>query len=143
LYDCAGQLITYPAMMAPVHGGWVAIDTSDAQVRAVIELQIPATDPLVSANQAPTLQLRVGSALPMDPSRVRIGELSCHFVVPENGECRVPQSDAKQCLYGVPKERCYYPVRAEFSLDEVPLLDDMVVLRVGDSQTHVLAFQQP
>jgi hypothetical protein len=142
LYDCAGELITYPAMMAPVEGGWVAVDTSNSQIRAVVELQVSSADPMVSANNAPVLQLRVGSAAPLDPNRVRIGNINCHYMVPERADCRGLQDDPKHCIYGAPEERCYYPVRAEFPLEEVPLLDDLVVLRVGDSQTFVLAFRR-
>ncbi len=142
LYDCAGELITYPAMMAPVEGGWVAVDTSGSQVRAVIEIQVPSTDPAVGPTTAPILQLRVGNAAPMEPSRMRIGSLNCHYMVPERGECRDLQGDPKHCVYGAPEERCYYAVRAEFPLEEIPLLDDLVVLRVGEAKTYVLAWRQ-
>jgi hypothetical protein len=142
LYDCAGKLITYPAMMAPVEGGWVAVDTSGYQIRAVVEIQVPSTDPDVGPTTAPLLQLRVGDGVPLEPGRMRLGNLSCHYMVPERAECRELQDDPKHCVYGAPEERCYYPVRAEFPLEEIPLFEELVVLRVGEATTYVLAWRQ-
>lgn len=141
MYDCAGVAITYPAMMAPVDGGWVAVDTSGARVRAVIELQIPASEADLSGWSAPQLQLRVASGETLEPSRLRVGDRSCRFMVPDQGRCQNLQGDPKHCVSGVPEERCFYAIRAEFHLAEIPELSQLAVLRVGESTRFVLSWR--
>jgi hypothetical protein len=142
MYDCGGQAITYPALMAPVDGGWVAIDTVGSAVRAVIEVQVPTDDPGPGVWTPPSLALRVGLRGQLSPSRVRQGEHTCRYLAPDRAQCRDLNGDPDRCVIGAPEERCFYAVRAEFVLDEVPELSDLAVLTVGEATSYVLAWRR-
>lgn len=141
MYDCAGRAITYPALMAPIDGGWIAVDTAGSRTRAVVELQVPADSPETALRSHPRLRLAVRSDEPLAPVRVRHGGRSCHMVVPERGNCDEPQGDHKGCVWGEPQERCFYTVRAEFALEKIPELGQVAVLRVGESERFVLSWR--
>ncbi|NIR43235.1 MAG: hypothetical protein GWN99_04830 [Gemmatimonadetes bacterium] len=141
IYDCAGRTITYPALMSPIDGGWIAVDTAGSRTRAVVELQIPVDRPENSVWSFPQLRLKVGSAAPLQPIRTRRGGRSCQFVVPDRAGCREPRDDKRGCVWGEPEERCFYTVRAEFSLDGIPDLGEVAVLRVGESERFVLSWR--
>ncbi len=122
--------------MAPVDGGWLAVDSSAAGIRAVLELKVAAPEGRVLAWEPAGLQLWTGKSYPVLPSRLKQGALRCRLTT-GRAPCGGNAGDLDGCPVEVRRQQqdCYYILCAEFPLAELPTPADPVVLNVGGSLT--------
>lgn len=134
IYDTYGVAVRNPLVTATVDNGWLAVDSTDAGIRAVVELQlespsaadefvelhVPKLHCTVSGDHVPWRLVR---ELPRCTSRP-IGALACPTgATPE--ECdRLRQAEEQVCIY---------TIRAEFLFAEMPHLNE---------NTHFFTFAQ-
>jgi hypothetical protein len=132
IHDCDGLKVAHPAMAAPIDGGWIAIDTSGSTVRAVLELEVQALEQGFQQLEQLNLELQIGTALPIVPSRYREGQRVCFPSYSNRLRCDHEQADPETCVRGTtqPEERCYQTLRAEYFLTELPQIGDTFVLNV-------------
>jgi hypothetical protein len=137
IYDTDGRPVAEPAFMASVDGGWLAVDSSDGGVRAILEVRVPVPEGDVVGLDQTDLHLWTGSGYPVSPVRLNQGSLQCRPSVLDRVECQGKYGDPQAC----PREgqadaqECYYLLCAEFSLLKLPSVYDPVVLSLGGSLT--------
>ena len=95
LYDADRRPVRDPLMMASLEGGWLAVDSAADGLRAVLELQVSAPYGHVGSWVLSGLQLWTGSGLPVEPSRIRQGEVHCWPSIPDAVHCRESNGDPK------------------------------------------------
>ncbi|UCF19972.1 MAG: hypothetical protein JSU87_00745 [Gemmatimonadota bacterium] len=137
MYDVDGQPIREPLFMAALEGGWLAVDSSAAGVRAVLELEVAASGERETLAGPGELQLWTGSGLPLEPARLRQGEVECWPKLPSSVRCREGRGSNQACVQevqGVGRE-CRYTLCAEFRLAELPRSHDPLVVNIGGSLT--------
>ncbi len=133
IYDTDGRPVAEPAFMASVDGGWLAVDSSDGGVRAVLEVRVPVPEGDVVGLGQMDLQLWTGSGHPVSPVKLNQGSLQCRPSVLDRVGCQGKYGDLQAC----PREEqanaqsCYYLLCAEFALHELPRESDPVVLSLG------------
>ena len=134
IYDTYGVPVRSPLVTATVENGWLAVDSTDMGIRAVVELQlesstiseeyvelhVPRLHCTVSGDHVPSRLLR-------EPPRCTsrsVGTIVCPTdATPE--ECdRVRQQGEQVCIY---------TIRAEFLFAEMPHLNE---------NTHFFTFAQ-
>ncbi|MDX1579373.1 MAG: hypothetical protein R3266_12880 [Gemmatimonadota bacterium] len=125
LYDTDLQPVRNPLITASVENGWLAVDSTEAGVRAVLELQVEASEIASEyvALHVPTLHC--SSRGVHEPAKVRHGQPVCSppdpalYCSPTEREA----GDCPQALTQLP-ETCVYTVRAEYAFERVPHLDE-------------------
>lgn len=135
VYDVAGRPVKEPAYLADVRGGWIAIDSTDDGIRAVLEWQLPIADnPALPGELAtPVLQLESGRVL--WPYRFRWDPPQCWPVNPTRRRCEQARGDEKYCAWTIQPSgaECFSVLRAEFALGDWPQASDMVLAGISDS----------
>lgn len=139
VYDTRLQPVQDPVRIASVENGRLAIDSTSAGIRGVLELWIETDarafdhDPL----EVPTLRCDAhGLHLPV---RIRREEVVCSPPPPSMQDCRRVGSEGGTCdAYVVSGgDRCIQTVRAEFDFRNVPPLDEHLTLAFGEWSTPV------
>jgi hypothetical protein len=135
IYDVDGRPVKEPAYLARVDGGWVAVDSGPAGIRAVLELQVPTAGSLISEWDVDMPVLRLGTGHLLSPVRVRQGSPHCWPSIPRQLRCGQEHGEAKYCVrVAEPSEPdCQCVLRAEFALQTWPQPSDLVLLGIGDS----------
>jgi len=136
IYDTHGRAVSEPEYMAAVDGGWLAVDSSAAGIRAVLELKVAAPEGRAVTWEPAGLQLWTGKSYPVLPTRLKQGALRC-WPTTGRAPCRGNAAELDGCPVDVRREQqdCYYTLCAEFPLAELPTPTDPVVLNVGGSLT--------
>jgi hypothetical protein len=136
LVDADGQPLSQPLLVASIDNGWVAVDSSQSGIRAVLELRTEERGSDRRGLELFGLQLRFANDL-IPPSRLQCQDpTTCRMVSkpvasPEEGgyeESADPREEAVT-------EVCINIVRAEFELPRAPTPSDSVALIVGESTT--------
>jgi hypothetical protein len=137
LYDVAGQPLKEPEFIAQAGGLWLAVDSSAAGVRAVVEIQVAAPDGQKQAWDVSGLRLWTGKGPALAPARVRQSNVRCWPQAPKGGRCRGNPNDPESCTWQMqPGEaECYYTLCAEFALEQLPDPAEPVVLNLDGSLT--------
>lgn len=137
LYDVAGQPLKEPELIAQAGGLWLAVDSSAAGVRAVVEIQVAAPDGQKQAWDVSGLRLWTGKGPALAPARVRQSNVRCWPRAPKGGRCRGDPNDPETCTWQMQQgeAECYYMLCAEFALDQLPNPAEPVVLNMGGSLT--------
>lgn len=144
LYDTDLRPVRNPIIIASVGNGWLAVDSTEAGVRAVLELQMEGSDAAEEyvALHVPRLHCRASGA--HFPARVRT----------EKARCPAPTAIQSECVDGASPEACrdalvlasptcLYTVRAEFLFERVPHLDASHYLTFGQSEAPVVWARTP
>ncbi|UCC71897.1 MAG: hypothetical protein JSV86_16225 [Gemmatimonadota bacterium] len=136
LYDTAGRPVKDPMLMAQVDGLWLAVDSSAAGVRAVLEVQVVAPGGQLKSWDRTDLELWTGAAVPLSPARLREGNVRCWPTSPWGARCRTNTVDESACAPQMqPREaECYYILCAEFALERVPSPGESIVVNLGGVQ---------
>jgi hypothetical protein len=120
-----------PVISASIENGWVAVDSTDEGVRAVLQMEAEAAQGSLPWDLADMALLFGSDTIP--PARMRCEESAvCRRVV------RPVQSPNERAVAEPPDLReeevvvCDHVVRAEFILPAVPTAADSVVLRLAD-----------
>ena len=139
LVDVDGRPIKHPALIASADGGWIAVDTSCARIRAVLELRIETPDRHLRPSDLGFLTLRFGADRPLWPARFQREAPTCSPAGREWLECLRIYDDTRECKRrGLPREEvCLHLVRAEFVLHRLPSPSDSAVLRIGESTARL------
>lgn len=125
LRDVRGRAITDPVYLAPAEYGWVAVDSSQGLIRAIIELQFEESEALFQSLDPRALALQFGTNQTHWPVSVGwadpvcwrdlISELGCS----KNQASIVPGKDCRELRAGG-QRKCLHVVRMEFMLSELP-----------------------
>lgn len=125
IYDTSHRLVRNPLITASVDNGWLAVDSTEAGIRAVVHLQLAGP---ADASESVSLHLlRFHCAVSGEhlPSSVMQEEPRCPAFgsrpirCPEGaspGECDTIRDEAEQT--------CVYTIRAEFLFDQLPHLNE-------------------
>ncbi len=137
LYDPAGQPVREPEFVAQAGGLWLAVDSSAAGIRAVVEIQMAAPEGRIQTWDRTGLKLWTGSGPAISPVRLRQGSVRCWPTAPRGVPCGANPDDPRVCRWQVEPlgAECYYIVCAEFTLERLPDPADPVVLNMGGSLT--------
>jgi len=137
LYDAAGKPVKEPELIAQAGGLWLAVDSSAAGIRAVVEIQVAAPGGQKRTWDVAGLRLWTGSGPALSPVRVRQSNVRCWPDAPRGAQCRVNPEDPKACVWQMqPGEaECYYVLCAEFALEQLPDPTEPVVLNMDGSLT--------
>jgi hypothetical protein len=137
LYDTAGQPVEEPELMAQVGGLWLAVDSSEAGVRAVLEIQVAAPGGQIRTWDVAGLKLWTGSGPALSPARVKRSNVRCWPDAPRGVPCRTDPDDPQACVWQMqPGEaECYYILCAEFALEQLPKPTEPIVLNMDGSLT--------
>lgn len=122
---------------ASIENGWVAVDSTDEGVRAVLQLEAEAPQGTLPWDLAEMALLFEGDTIP--PTRLRCEESAvCRRVTRpvrspnERAVAEPPVLDEEEVVV------CDHIVRAEFVLPAVPTPTDSSVLRLGDTMIDLL-----
>jgi hypothetical protein len=139
IYDTRLQPVVDPVRVASVENGRLAIDSTPAGIRGVLELWIE-TDARTLDHDAvdvPTLRCEAeGLHLPI---RIRREEAVCSPVPPSMQDCQRVGGDGEPCdaYFVAGADRCVQMLRAEFQFRHVPKLDGRLTLAFGQRATPV------
>ena len=134
IYDTSLQPVRNPLVTASVENGWLAVDSTDAGIRAVLELEMEA--PAATAEFVTLHEPRLHCTVS--------GEHRPAKWISEAPRCPTPQPQALRCPAEYTPEECdrfrreeiplcLYTVRAEFFFSQMPHLDE---------NTHYFTFAQ-
>jgi len=125
IYDTDLVAVRHPLVTASVDNGWLAVDSTEAGIRAVLELRFEGPP-----ETAETLDLHVpalhcalsGQHLPVKLLRE---EPSCPGPIPVR--C-LEGNSSEECERFVEEQQrdCVFTIRAEFLFDAMPHLDDNI-----------------
>ncbi|UCC82136.1 MAG: hypothetical protein JSW46_14245 [Gemmatimonadota bacterium] len=121
-----------PVLCAPIENGWVAVDSTDEGLRAVLQLEAEAAQGSLPWDLSELALLFGSDTIP--PKRMRCEESAvCRRV-------RRPVRSPNERAVAEPPDRreeevmlCDHVVRAEFILPAVPSPADTVLLRLGET----------
>lgn len=144
LYDTDLRPVRDPIIVASVGNGWLAVDSTDAGVRAVLEMQMEGSEAAAEyvTLHVPRLHCRASGA--HFPTRVRTDEPRCPAPAPAAERC--DRDASPETCVGAPvlaSPTCLYTVRAEFLFDRVPHLDASHYLTFGQSEVRVVWARSP
>ncbi len=125
IYDTAHRAVRNPLVTASVDNGWLAVDSTETGIRAVVELQLAA--PAGSEEFMSLHLLRLHCTVS--------GEHIPAKILREAPRCPTPGSPPVECPEGATPEECdtireqadqtcLFTIRAEFMFDEMPHLDE-------------------
>ena len=138
LIDLDGRPLKEPELLACVQGGWLAVDSSDSGIRAVLKMRGESDAVDRTPWDLSTLELRVGAEDPVAPSRLSNEDPRCSAAKPRSAEpAREAQAEAADRPPAETGLRCLHVVRVEFILPRLPTADDSVTLKVGDKTSPV------
>lgn len=143
LYDTDLRPVRDPIIVASVGNGWLAVDSTAAGVRAVLELQMEGSDAAAEyvSLHVPRLHCRTGAHF---PARVRTEQPRCPAGARPPRECADgTSSGACDDAPVLASPTCLYTVRAEFLFDRVPHFDASHYLTFGQSETPVVWARSP
>lgn len=133
IYDAAFEPVREPLLIADLGDGWLAMDSTDAGLRAVLQVEVPVGAEDGEPRLARELGLRCRSRGLDLPVRVRQEPPICEPAPPRRWECLSRFGDPEICRhYSTARTRCYAVVHAEFLFRSVPEPNDSVFLIVGD-----------
>jgi len=143
LVDVDGRPLRRPLLIARLADGWVAVDSSAAGARAVLELRAETPRDDVPPWQVGGLHLQFSSGQPLKPARVRCDAPKCSPPRPQSAEPPTEREvpEVEETAETVAEETCLHVVRAEFRLPQVPTPADSLTLKIGESVT-LLAWQR-
>lgn len=143
LIDVDGRPIRRPLLIARLADGWVAVDSSAAGARAVLELRAETPRDDVPPWQVGGLHLQFSSGEPLKPARMRCDAPKCCPPRPQSAEPPTEREvpEVEEPAEEVAEGACLHVMRAEFRLPRVPTPADSVALKVGESVT-LLAWQR-
>jgi hypothetical protein len=130
-YDVSGSPLGATLVTAPIENGWIAVDSTAAGARAVLQLEAEAEHGTLPWDLAEMALLFGSDTIP--PTRMRSEESAvCRRVtrpVQSPNEREVAElADRDEVV-----EVCDHVVRAEFILPAVPTPADSVVLRLAET----------
>lgn len=143
LYDTDMRPVRSPIIVASVGNGWLAVDSTSAGVRAVLELQMEA--PLESSQfvtlHTPTLHC--SSKGEHRPSKVMREEPICRTA--EAPSCSPSQRESGQCQAMLEQRSltCLHVVRAEFTFERVPHLTESHYFTFAQTDTPIHWTRRP
>ena len=125
IYDTAHRPVRNPLITASVDNGWLAVDSTEAGIRVVVELQLEG--PADAADFVSLHLLRLHCTVS--------GEHLPAKILQEEPRCPTPVSRPIRCPEGTPPEECdrireeaeqscVFTIRAEFMFDQMPHLDE-------------------
>ena len=137
LYDTAGRPVKNPAFEAQADWLWLAVDSADGGVRAVVEMQMAAPGGQIRSWDASGLRLWTGEGAPLAPTRIRRSNVRCWPDAPRGARCRGTPDDSQACTWQMQpwESECYYILCAEFALEQLPNPEEPVVVKVGSLLT--------
>ncbi len=137
LYDAAGRPVKEPEFEAQADWLWVAVDSAEEGVRAVVEMQMAAPGGEVRSWDAAGLRLWTGDGMPLAPTRIRRTNVRCWPDAPRGARCRGTPDDPKGCTWQMQdwESECYYILCAEFALERLPNPNEAIVVKVGSLLT--------
>lgn len=144
IFDTDLRPVRNPVIMASVGSGWLAVDSTEAGVRAVLEVQLEG--PTAAADyvtlHVPRLHCRLSGE--HYPARVRNSEPRCPAPGPPPSAC-IEGSSPEACRSSeeVVQQTCLYTVRAEFLFERIPHLDESHFLTFGQSDVPVVWAKRP
>lgn len=124
LYDTELVAVRNPLVTASVDNGWVAVDSTDRGLRAVLELRIEASSLSSQYVSLHVPQLHCSSSGSHRPIKVR-REVPVCTTPPRAAACPADARDGG-CpeMLDAKHESCIYVVRAEYLLGDMPHLDE-------------------
>lgn len=137
VHDTAGRPVTDPALLAAVgEDGWLAIDSTEGGIRAVLELRLETMRPPARPLALHTPKLHCTAEGTHFPVRIRREPPVCWTPPPGAGTCRTGADGAAVCRSGDEDARvCLHVIRAEFHFRHLPALDDRVYFTLGREST--------
>jgi hypothetical protein len=137
LYDTAGRPVKDPHFEAQADWLWLAVDSAEGGVRAVVEMQMAAPGGEVRSWDVAGLRLWTGDGTPLAPARIRRSNVRCWPEAPRGARCRGAPDDPKGCTWQMQpwESECYYILCAEFSLKRLPDPDEPIVVKLGSLLT--------
>ena len=138
LRDIDGRPIEDPALLARMEDGWLAVDTSGAEICAVLELEIETTYRELRVSDVGALGLKFGTSEPVQSALMHLTEPECSATLSPRLACR-GIDDKRRCeaMGGAPEEMCRYVLRAQFFLADLPSRSDHVVLLIGSARQQL------
>jgi len=144
LYDTDLRPVRNPIIVASVGNGRLAVDSTDAGVRAVLELHVEGSDAAAEYLALHVPRLHCSASGAHFPVRVRTEEPRCPARAPAADRCArdaAPGTCAETRVLASPT--CLYTVRAEFLFDRVPHLDASHYLTFGQTEAPVVWARSP
>ena len=125
IYDTAHQPVRNPLITASVDNGWLAVDSTEAGIRAVVELHLEG--PASTADFVSLHLLRLHCTVSGEhlPAKILLEEPRCP--TPGSSPIRCPEGTSpEECdgMRGEAEPNCLFTIRAEFLFDQMPHLDE-------------------
>ncbi len=145
IYDTELIPVRNPLITASVENGWLAVDSTEAGYRAVLELQIEGAPVASEYVTLHTPELRCSSRGVHRPVKVLHETPVCTTVQPSALDCSPGQREAGLCQAAVTDETesCLFVVRAEYLFEQVPHLDESHYFTFAQTETPVYWTRRP
>lgn len=144
IYDVDLHPVHAPRIMASVGNGWFAVDSTAAGIRGVLELQVEGPPAAARYVALHVPALRCSSSGLHQPTRIRREAPTCTTPVPTDA-CSPHEVESGACarMFGPRPETCLHVVRAEFSFDRMPHLDESHYVTFAQTETAVRWVENP